>query len=139
MTAIKSQPIGYDNILNNLREYKGRVDRAIQALEALYDSAIPAGVILENGTHIPRNRTDTYSGMHFLDAVRVLFAKANGPLTTSQISKELLSGGFSSDSENPKKVIAAQLHRYADNGESGIVKMARSLWALDQAKLRKSS
>jgi hypothetical protein len=63
----------------------------------------------------------------------------NGPLTTSQISEALLDGGFSSESQNPKKVIAAQLHRHADNEESGIVKAARSLWALDNAKLRKSS
>jgi hypothetical protein len=82
---------------------------------------------------------DNYSGMHFLDAVRALFVKTNGPLTTSQIAEGLLRGGFSSDSENPKKVIAAQLHRYAGNGESGIVKTARSLWALDKAKLWKSS
>lgn len=139
MTATKLQPQGYDYILDNLREHKEKIDRAIQALEALRDSAIPAAVVLEDGANISRNGADTYSGMHFLDAVRALFAKTNGPLTTSQIAEGLLSGGFSSDSESPKKVIAAQLHRHAANGESGIVKTARSLWALDKAKLRKSS
>jgi hypothetical protein len=77
--------------------------------------------------------------MNFLDAVQDVFAKADRPLTTSQISEALLGGGFSSESENPKKVIAAQLHRYAGNGQGGIVKTARSLWALDRARLRKSS
>ena len=61
--------------------------------------------------------------MHFLDAVLELFAKTNGPLTTSQIAEGLLGGGFSSDSDNPKKVIAAQLHRYAANDQSGIVRL----------------
>ncbi len=137
MTATKLQPKGFDNILDNLREHKEKIERAILALEALRESAIPAAAVLENGANISRN--DTYSGMHFLDAVRKLFAKTNGPLTTSQITEALLGGSFSSESENPKKVIAAQLHRYADNGESGIVKTARSLWALDKAKLPKSS
>ncbi len=139
MTTPKLQPKGYDYILENLREHKEKVDRAILALEALRDSTIPAAVVSENGSNISRNEADNYSGMHFLDAARALFAKMNGPLTTSQIAEGLLRGGFSSDSENPKKVIAAQLHRYAANGESGIVKTARSLWVLDKTKLRKSS
>jgi hypothetical protein len=116
-----------------------KVNRAIRAIEALRDGAIPAAVVLGNETSISLNKTDTYSGMNFLDAVRKLSAKTNGPLTTSQISEALLGGGFSSESKNPKKVIAAQLHRYADSNESGIVKTARSLWALNNAKLRKSS
>jgi hypothetical protein len=139
MTATKLQPKGYDYILDDLREHKEKVDRAIRALEALRDSAIPTAVVLENGAETSHKEAYTYSGMYFLDALRDLFAKTNGPLTTSQIAEGLLRGGFSSDSANPKKVIAAQLHRYAGNGESGIVKTARSLWALDKAKLRKSS
>jgi hypothetical protein len=139
MTATKLQPRGYDYILDNLREHKEKVDRAIRALEALRESAIPAAVVLDNGAESSRNSSDIYGGMHFLEAVRKLFAKTRGALTTSQITEALLGGGFSSESENPKKVIAAQLHRYADNGESGIVKAARGLWALDEAALRKSS
>jgi hypothetical protein len=137
MTASKLQPKGYDYVLDNLREHKEKVDRAIQALEALRDSALPASDILGQPVEILRNETELYSGMHFIDAVRVLFAKTKGALTTSQITEALLSGGFSSESENPKKVIAAQLHRYADNGESGITRAARGLWALD-ASLRKA-
>jgi hypothetical protein len=139
MTATKLQPKGYDYILKDLREHKEKVDRAIRALEALRDSAIPTAVVLENGAETSHKEADTYSGMYFLDALRDLFAKMNGPLTTSQITEGLLRGGFSSDSANPKKVIAAQLHRHAGNVESGIVKTARSLWALDKAKLRRSS
>ncbi len=139
MTAKRLQPKGFDAILENLREHKEKIDRAILALEALRESAIPATDVLENGALIARDKTGTYSGMHFLDAVRKLSATASGPLTTSQISEALLGGGFSSESDTPKKVIAAQLHRYADTDESGIVKTARSLWALDKAKLRKSS
>jgi hypothetical protein len=41
MTATKLQPKGYDYILDNLREHKEKVDRAIRALEALRESAIP--------------------------------------------------------------------------------------------------
>jgi hypothetical protein len=133
MTAAKSQPKGYDYVLDNLREHKEKVDRAIQALEALRDSALPATEILGKRVEILHNKTELYSGMHFLDAVRELFAKTKGALTTSQITEALLSGGFYSESENPKKVIAAQLHRYADNGESGITKAARGLWAMDGA------
>jgi hypothetical protein len=130
MTATKLQPKGYDYFLDDLREHKEKVDRAILALEALRGSAIPATVVLENGALISHSETDTYSGMPFLDAVRKLLATTSGPLTTSQISEALLGGGFSSESQNPKKVIAAQLHRYADDGKSKIVKTARSLWAL---------
>ncbi len=137
MTATKLQPKGYNYILDNLRDHKEKIDRAILALEALRDSAIPAAVVLESGAETAHN--NIYSGMHFLDAIRALFAKTNGPLTTSQIAEGLLGGGFSSDSDNPKKVIAAQLHRYAANDQSGIVKTARSLWALDKARPRKSS
>jgi hypothetical protein len=139
MTVKKLQPRGFDEILDNLREHKEKIDRAIRAIEALRDSAIPAAVVLENETNISLNKTDTYSGMNFLDAVRKLSAKTNGPLTTRQISDALLAGGFSSESQNPKKVIAAQLHRYADDGESGIVKAARSLWALDRERPLKAS
>jgi hypothetical protein len=139
MTATKLQPKGYDHILDNLREHKEKVDRAIRALEALRNSGIPTAIVLENGAKTSHKEAETYSGMSFLDALRDLFAKTNGPLTTSQIADGLLRGGFYSGSANPKKVIAAQLHRYAGNGESGIVKTARSLWALDKAKLRKSS
>ncbi len=128
MTARKLQPKGFDEILENLREHKEKIDRAIRALEALRESAIPATDVLENGANISRDETDTYSGMHFLDAVLALFAKTDRPLTTSQIAEGLLGGGFSSDSDNPKKVIAAQLHRYAANDQSGIVRTARSLW-----------
>ncbi len=136
--STKLQPKGFDDILDNLREHKEKVDRAIRALEALRDSALPAAVS-ENDATTSRNATETYSGMHFLDAVRDLFAKMHGPLTTSQIAEALLDGGFSSDSDNPKKVIAAQLHRYAANDQSGIVKIARSQWTMDKAKSRKSS
>ena len=138
MTAAKLQPKGYDYILDNLREHKEKVDRAIQALEALRDSAIPATDFLGARVEIPRNETEPYSGMHFLDAVQKLFGKTKGALTTSQIAEALLSGGFSSESEHPKKVIAAQLHRYADNGESGITKAARGLWAMAESTPRKS-
>jgi hypothetical protein len=138
IAALKLQPKGYDYILDNLREHKEKVDRAIQALEALRDSALPATDLAGKRVEILRSETELYSGMHFLDAVRNLFAKTKGALTTSQITEALLSGGFSSDSENPKKVIAAQLHRYADNGESGITKAARGLWAMDEATLHKA-
>jgi hypothetical protein len=133
MTARKLQPKGLEGVLDKLREHREKIDRAILALEALRDSTIPTTV-----AEIPSNRADVYSGMPFLDAVRKLFAETNRPLTTVQISEALLSGGFSSESQNPKKVIAAQLHRYADDGESGIVKAARSLWAPDKAGLGKS-
>jgi hypothetical protein len=139
MIAKKSRSKHLDEILEHLREHKEKIDRAILAIEALRESAIPATVVLENGSLTARDKIGTYSGMNFLDAVRKLSAKTNGPLTTSQISEALLGGGFSSESKNPKKVIAAQLHRYADSNESGIVKTARSLWALNNAKLRKSS
>ena len=139
MTTGKLRPGGYDDLLERLREHKDKIDRAIQALEALRDSVDPTAIVSQNTANISGGKTETYSGMQFLDALRKLSAKIDGPLTTSQIAEGLLSGGFSSDSENPKKVIAAQLHRYAGNGESGIVKTARSLWALDKAKLRKSS
>ena len=139
MIAKKSRSKHLDEILEHLREHKEKIDRAILAIEALRDSAIPATVILENGPATFDKETDTYSGMNFLDAVRNLFARANCPLTTSQISEALLGGGFSSESENPKKVIAAQLHRYASSGESGIVKTARSQWALEKARPRKLS
>lgn len=138
MTAAKVQPKGYDYILHNLREHKEKVDRAIQALEALRDSALPATDFVGTGVEVLRKETEPYSGMHFLDAVQRLFAKTKGALTTSQITEALLSGGFSSESEHPKKVIAAQLHRYADNGESGITKAARGVWAMDEAMPRKS-
>jgi hypothetical protein len=138
MPLKKSQSKGFDEILDSLREHKEKIDRAILAIEALRDSAIPATVVLENGPTASDKEAETYSGMNFLDAVRNLFARENCPLTTSQISEALLGGGFSSESENPKKVIAAQLHRYAGNGQSGIVKTARSKWALDKVTLRKS-
>jgi hypothetical protein len=137
MTTAKLQPKGYDHILDNLREHKEKVDRAIQALEALRDSALPATDFLGSRVEILRNDPEPYLGMHFLDAVQKLFAKTKGALTTSQITEALLSGGFSSESDYPKKVIAAQLHRYADNGESGITKAARGLWSMDEATLRK--
>jgi hypothetical protein len=139
MIAKKSRSKHLDEILEHLREHKEKIDRAILAIEALRESVIPASVVLENGSFTTGENTDTYSGMNFLDAVRKLSAKTNAPLTTSQISEALLGGGFSSESKNPKKVIAAQLHRYADSDESGIVKTARSLWTLNNAKLRKSS
>ncbi len=138
MTAKKLQPKGFDEIIDNLREHKEKIDRAIMALEALRESVLPATDVLENGAFISRDKSGNYSGMHFLDALRRLSTMADGALTTSQISEALISGGFSSESEHPKKVIAAQLHRHAANGESGIVKTARSLWTLDKAKLRKS-
>ncbi len=138
MTSAKLQPKGYDYILDNLRQHKEKVDRAIQALEALRDSPLPATDLMGKSVDIQHNETEVYSGMHFLDAARILFGKAKGALTTSQITEALLSGGFSSESEHPKKVIAAQLHRYADNGESGITKAARGLWAMDQAIYRRS-
>jgi hypothetical protein len=139
MSATKLQSVGYDYILNNLREHKEKVDRAIRALEALRDGPLPATEFANGGLEGPHDKTDPYSGLQFLDAVRKLFAETKGALTTSQITAALLGGGFSSESENPKKVIAAQLHRYADNGESGIVRAARGLWALDEATPRKSS
>ncbi len=139
MTAVKLKPRGYDYILDNLREHKDKVDRAILALEALRDSAIPAVAVLAKEDESPPSKADVYSGMHFLEAVQRLFSKTTGSLTTSQITEALLRGGFSSESENPKKVVAAQLHRYATNGEGGIVKAARGLWAGDKGKTQKSS
>lgn len=136
MTAVKLQPQGYDYILDNLREHKEKVDRAILALEALRDSALPPIDFLGARVEILRDEAELYSGMHFLAAVQKLFSKTKGALRTSQIADALLSGGFSSESEHPKKVIAAQLHRYADNGESGITKAARGLWAMNEATPR---
>jgi hypothetical protein len=138
MSATKLQSVGYDYILNNLREHKEKVDRAIRALEALRDGPLPAAGFVNGGLEGPRDKADPYSGLQFLDAVRKLFGETKGALTTSQITDALLGGGFSSESENPKKVIAAQLHRYADNGDSGIVKAARGLWALDETTPPKS-
>ena len=128
MTATKLQTKGYDSILHNLREHKDKIDRAIQALEALQESALPSADLLGDGdASLPRS--DSYADMQFIDAVRKLFGKKAGPLTTSQITEALLDGGFSSESESPKKVIAAQLHRYAEQPESGIAKAGRGLWA----------
>ncbi len=138
MTAAKLQPKGYDYVLDNLREHKEKVDRAIQALEALRNSALPPTDFSGKRAETPSGETKFYSGLHFLDAVRELFARTRGALTTSQITEALLAGGFWSESENPKKVIAAQLHRYADNGESGIIKAARGLWTMDESILRKT-
>jgi hypothetical protein len=76
MTATKLQPKGYDYILNDLREHKEKVDRAIRALEALRDSAIPTAVVLENGAETSHKEADTYSGMYFLDALRDLSQRA---------------------------------------------------------------
>jgi hypothetical protein len=132
MSATKLQSVGYDYILSNLREHKEKVDRAIRALEALRDGPLPATDFVNGDLQGPTGNGNSYSGLQFLDAVRKLFAETKGALTTSQITDALLGGGFSSESENPKKVIAAQLHRYADNGYSGIVKAARGLWAFEE-------
>ncbi|MEI9915744.1 MAG: hypothetical protein WDN29_07975 [Methylovirgula sp.] len=138
MTATKTQSNGYGSILNSLREHKDRIDRAIEALEALQDSPLPATDLPEKGYESPRPKAEPYAGLQFIDAVTKLMNKAKGPLTTAQITEALLKGGFSSDSEHPKKVVAAQLHRYADNGDSGIVKAARGLWSFVEETPRKS-
>ncbi len=75
MTSLKLKPKGYDYILDNLREHKDKVDRAIEALEALRDSAIPATDVPAKEDENPPGQADVYSGMHFLDAVQRLFSK----------------------------------------------------------------
>ncbi len=54
MTAKKMHPEGVDEILDNLREHKDKIDRAILALEALRESSIPGTYVLENGAQRTR-------------------------------------------------------------------------------------
>ncbi|MEI9915768.1 MAG: hypothetical protein WDN29_08110 [Methylovirgula sp.] len=42
MTAKKLQPKGFDEIIDNLREHKEKIDRAIMALEALREERTPS-------------------------------------------------------------------------------------------------
>jgi hypothetical protein len=138
MAATKLQMNGYGAVLESLRDHRQKIDRAIQALEALQNSDIPPLEFFDEPELKTRGSGGSYVGLQFIDAVKKLFARTNGPLTTTQISEALINGGFSSESENPKKVIAAQLHRYAGNDESGIVKHARGVWVLDDRSRRKS-
>jgi hypothetical protein len=51
MLPKKLQPKGFEEILDSLREHREKIDRAILAIEALRDSAIPTTVVWET---VPR-------------------------------------------------------------------------------------
>lgn len=119
----------FNDVLDDLRKQRAKIEYAITALEALQNGDIPPTELVEGVLAGKKKSAASFGGLQFQDAIRLLFEHAPGPLSTAEISAALLEGGYVSDGENPRKVIAAQLHRSARKADSGIVKTGRGLWS----------
>lgn len=126
--------IDYEAVLADLRSRRAQLDAAIAAIEAIAGVGAQdagTGAVEQAAAGRPSDlRSDSFFGMGIADAAKKYLSMMKRPQSLAEISKALVSGGFTHASTNFSATLHTALSRRAKIGE--FVKVKRGQWGLSE-------
>jgi len=126
----------YDTFLESLKKQRDLLNAAIVALEAVRDAGVPLkGNPLTNGSASSgdiqnKKRNKPYVGLTFIESVTKVLSDSGKNMTTGEIMKAVIEGGFTTNSQNARNTFSTMLHKYSKNKNPPFKMVDRATWRI---------